>query len=339
MLTRYLVRRVTLAACTLAPLAACGEPRTDSPAVRQEGAARAGATAAFDPAAWQPPAESAITNDSLGNAVRRGLALVLHTHDSLPAYAPGRLACTNCHINGGRNVDAAPLAGSHARFPKYMDRTGAVIGLADRVNYCFTRSLGGNRLPVESREMQDILAYIAWLSSGVPVGEGKVLPGAEGLHTMPAGLTGDSARGATVFASKCVACHGADGQGNANIPPGIPPLWGPQSFSVGASMARKGKAASFIWYNMPYLQGKTLSQQQASDVAAYVTSQPRLDSPGKERDWPVGGTPADVPYATSGHAAYLPPPLLPRANASQALVPPPSPAQRARSTNKAQGGR
>lgn len=339
MISHPLVRRITFVACTLAAgaLVACGTPtkRADSPAVQQEGAPRAAASARFNPAAWQPPSDSAIPHDSLGASVRRGLALVMHTHDSLPSYAPGRLACTNCHINGGRNMDAAPLAGSHARFPKYMDRTGAVIGLADRVNYCFTRSLGGNRIPVESREMQDILAYIAWLSTGVPVGEGKELPGAEGLHVMPAGLKGDSGRGATVFAARCVACHGADGQGNPNIPPGIPPLWGPSSFSVGASMARKGKAASFIWYNMPYLQGKTLSQQEAFDVAAYVTSQPRLDSPGKEKDWPAGGTPADVPYATAGHSAYLAPPLLPRSNASQALVPPPSPAQRARSTDKA----
>ena len=343
MIPRPFVRRVMLTACALAAsmLAACGTPvhRADSGAVRQEGAARTAVPASFNAAAWQPPAESAIPNDSLGASVRRGLALVMHTHDSLPAYAPGRMACTNCHINAGRNVDAAPLAGSHARFPKYMDRTGAVIGLADRVNYCFTRSLGGNRLPVDSREMQDILAYLAWLSSGVPVGEGKELAGAEGLHAMPAGITGDSARGATVFAARCVACHGADGQGNAKIPPGIPPLWGPQSFSVGASMARKGKAASFIWYNMPYLQGKTLSQQEAFDVASYVTSQPRLDSPGKEHDWPAGGTPADVPYATSGHSAYLPPPLLPRANATQALVPPPSPVAHARSTGKARGSK
>lgn len=341
MISRPIVRRVTLAACTLGAIAfvACGTPvqRADTGAVRQEGTARTATPARFNAASWQPPADSAIPHDSLGASVRRGLALVMHTHDSLPAYAPGRLACTNCHINGGRNVDAAPLAGSHARFPKYMDRTGAVIGLADRVNYCFTRSLGGNRLPVESREMQDILAYIAWLSSGVPVGEGKELPGAEGLHTMPGGLGADSARGATVFAARCVACHGADGQGNPNIPPGIPPLWGPQSFSVGASLARKGKAASFIWYNMPYLQGKTLSQQEAFDVAAYITSQPRLDSPGKEHDWPAGGTPADVPYATMGHSAYRAPPLLPRANATQALVPPPSPAARARSADRTRG--
>jgi thiosulfate dehydrogenase len=296
-----------------------------------------GAVHHFEPARWEPPADSQIPKDSLGASIRRGLALVTHTADSLPYYAPGRLNCTNCHLNGGRNADAAPLAGSFARFPKYMDRTGAVIGLADRVNYCFTRSLAGNRLPVESREMQDILAYLAWLSTGVPVGEGKKLAGADGLLGMSAGLVGDRSRGATVFTTKCVACHGADGQGNPAIPPGVPPLWGPKSFSVGASMARQGKAASFIWHNMPYFQPKSLSSQEAFDVAAYITSQPRIDSPGKARDWPAGGAPADVPYATTRHPAYLPPPLLPRADVHEAIVPRPTPAAHVRSTNAPNG--
>ncbi|HVX41769.1 MAG TPA: c-type cytochrome [Gemmatimonadaceae bacterium] len=321
--------RDLFALAAIAALPACrAERRGDAETARSAVQSGTVHTATFDPATWQPPDTTRIPNDSLGASIRRGLALVMHTADSLPQYATGRLQCTNCHINGGRNVDAAPFAGSHARFPKYMDRTGAVIALADRVNYCFTRSLGGNRLPVDSREMEDILAYIAWLSDGVPMGEGKTLPGSEGLHAMPASLTGDSARGALVFAAKCVACHQADGQGNPAIPPGVPPLWGPRSFSVGASMARRGKAASFIWHNMPYGAGKTLSPQDAFDVAAFVDSKPRLDSPGKGNDWPAGGTPSDVPYATAGHAAYLPPPLLPRANTAGALVPAPAPVAR-----------
>jgi thiosulfate dehydrogenase len=36
------------------------------------------------------------------------------------------------------------------------------------------------------------------------------------------------------------------------------------------------------------------------DLAAYVTSQPRPDFPGKEKDWPEGGAPPDVPYRTLG---------------------------------------
>jgi thiosulfate dehydrogenase len=269
---------------------------------------------------WRAPADSEIPPDSLGASIRRGLALIINTSDSLPAFAPGNITCSNCHLGAGRVADAAPLTGSHVRFPKYLDRSGAVIVLADRVNYCFTRSLAGNRLPTDSREMQDILAYLAWLSRGVAVGDGMKLAGSEGLHVIEKG-TGDRDRGAQVFATKCATCHLPTGDGNRTVTPRVPALWGPKSFSVGASMARQSKAASFIWHNMPFGMGKTLTPQEAYDVAAFVTSQPRPDSPGKEGDWPGGGAPADVPYATNGHSAFLPPPVTSRANPAGSLVP------------------
>jgi thiosulfate dehydrogenase len=290
-------------------------PGTGQPAAA--GYAAPGVT--FDVAAWRPPADSAIPDDSLGASIRRGLALMTNTTDSMPRYAPGRINCTSCHLDGGRNVEAAPLTGSHARFPKYMDRTGAVITLADRVNYCFTRSLAGSRVPSDSREMEDILAYIAFISTGVPTG--TKTPGADGLIKMAA-LVGDTARGAAQFARTCAACHGADGQGGIGR---IPALWGPASYSIGASMAREERAASFIWHNMPLGQGKSLTPQQAYDLSAYVNSHPRPDSPGKEKDWPLGGAPKDAPYSTTGHEAYRPPPLLPRRNPAAAVVPKPAP--------------
>lgn len=291
-----------------------------APAVERAESPDAGATR-FDSAAWRPPADSAIGNDSIGAAVRRGLALVLHTNDSLPRYAPGRIACASCHIDAGRDRDAVPLAGAFARYPRYNDRTGATITLADRVNYCFTRSLAGLRLPTDSREMADILAYVAFLSRGVPVGTSL----ASGLAAMPDSLVGDTARGRAEYATTCAACHGANGEGNPAIPPnGVPALWGAKSYSVGASMAREERAASFIWHNMPPGRPKSLTPQQAFDVAAYVNSRPRPDLPGKERDWPAGRVPRDVPYDTkSGHEAYRPPPLLRRANAARTIVPAP----------------
>lgn len=275
---------------------------------------------AFDPASWRAPADSEIPNDSLGASIRRGLAIITHTTDSLSAYAPGNITCTNCHINGGRSADAVSLAGSYARYPRYLDRTGAVVGLADRVNYCFTRSLAGSKLPVESREMQDILAYLAWLSRGVPLGDGNKLPGAAGLPNLPEGIRGDTRRGERIYTAKCVACHQANGEGTRAMNPRVPALWGPKSFSVGASMTRQSKAASYIWHNMPWGLGKTMTHQEAYDVAAYISSRARPDSPGKEKDWPTGGAPSDVPYTTKGHVAYQPPPLLPRANAAAAIV-------------------
>ncbi len=310
------MRLFALSVLTVAVVAAC-----ENRAAVQAGSPTAGA---FDPQSWRAPADSEIPNDSLGASIRRGLALVIHTPDSLPRYAPGRITCSNCHLQAGRNPDAAPLTGSHARFPKYMDRTGAVITLADRVNYCFTRSLSGTRIPADSREMGDILAYIAFLSKAVPVGRGSELPGSAGIALLATNATGDKTSGAQVFAAKCVSCHGPNGEGNPAIPPGVPALWGERSFTVGASMARQTKAASFIWHNMPFGAGQTLTQQEALDVAAYVTSQPRPDSPGKEDDWPTGGAPEDVPYATQGHAAYLPPPVLPRKNPAGAIVPKPA---------------
>jgi len=271
---------------------------------------------------WLPPSPDSIHDDSLGAAVKRGLALLRHTKDSLPEYATSSLNCTSCHLEDGLRIQAAPLTGAAARFPKYMERTGAVIPLADRVNYCFTRSLAGNRLPVESREMQDILAYITYISKGVPVG--AKIAGTRGILDAPDTLPADKLRGGELFARKCAACHGPDGQGQAPYPA----LWGPKSYSVGASMARLERAASFIQHNMPFGLGGTLPWQDAFDIAAFVNSHPRPDSPGKENDWPTGGAPADVPYDTHGHRAYNPPAVLPRATPSQAVVPKPAQAPR-----------
>lgn len=287
----------------------------------QQPAARA--SIGFDPAAWQPPTDAEIPADSLGASIRRGRALVTDTPDSLPAYAPGRISCTNCHLGGGLSVDAAPLTGAFVRYPRYLSRTGAVVGIADRVNYCFTRSLAGTRLPAESREMQDIIAYLAFLSRGIPVGMGDKVKGGKGIPGIGVSRAGDTVSGAQVYSAKCAACHGPDGEGNPALTPRGPALWGPQSFAIGASMARPGKAADFIWHNMPFGMGKTLTKDEAIDVAAYMTSRPRPDSPGKENDWPSGGAPADVPYRTAGRDVRVTPRLLPRANPAGAVVPAP----------------
>jgi thiosulfate dehydrogenase len=285
-----------------------------------EGAARpAATTAAFDPATWVAPREADIPADSMGASIRRGLHLLRWTPESLPAYATSNLRCTSCHQDDGIKPSAAPLTGSHIRYPRYLPRAGAVIGLTDRVNYCFTRSLAGNALPADSREMIDILAYLAFLARGIPMGAS--VPGADGLTQM-ARLDGDTARGRALFTSKtCVVCHGSDGGGVAPFPA----LWGPMSYSIGASMSRVERAASFIRHNMPQTAPGTLTDQESFDLAAYVNSMPRPDLPGKELDWPLGGAPIDVPYATPGRDAFHPPALLPRRNPRGALVPnPPS---------------
>jgi thiosulfate dehydrogenase len=276
---------------------------------------------AWDASRWRQPTMADVPNDSVGAAVRRGFALLTATRDSLPQFVASNLNCTSCHLEEGRRPTASPFGGVYARYPRYIDRAGAVVPIEDRVNYCFTRSLAGVTLPNASREMQDIVAYFAYVSRGVPVGEGAAMGR---IPAMPMGR-GDQSRGAAIYQTTCARCHGDDGAGIEKAPA----LWGPRSFSIGASMARQERAASFVRHNMPFDKPGILSDQEAYDVAAFVTSKPRPDLPGKENDWPLGGAPADVPYGTKGHKAYLPPPLIPRRDTPGTHVPPPRPVARA----------
>jgi thiosulfate dehydrogenase len=306
----------SFAACTIQEAA-----RTDSATATPVAGQRGGR--GWNPDGWQPPLVDSTPDDPFETAVYRGLALLTHTRDSLPAYVGGSLNCTSCHLDEGRRANAAPLVGVFARYPKFMDRSSAVVPIEDRVNYCFTRSLAGSKLPPDSREMQDIVAYLAFISRDVPTGEHVV---GEGMPKMPP-LMGDSLHGHSIFTDNCARCHGTDGAGMGPIPA----LWGATSFSIGASMARQERAASFIRHNMPFDRPGTLTDQQAFDVAAYVTSMTRPDSPGKENDWPTGGAPIDVPYDTKGHTAFRPPKVLPRTtNRDAAIVTAPMPVPRPR---------
>jgi thiosulfate dehydrogenase len=236
-----------------------------------------------------PPDAAIIPEGSYGDAVRRGRALLVGTRDSLPAHVGNQLRCVSCHLDEGRR-ETGSWVGVFARYPQYRSRSGAIETIEYRVNDCFRRSMNGVALDLASRDMADIVAYLAFLSRGVPVGPPQ--PGAR-LQQWAA-FNADTAAGRQVFATTCVACHGPDGQGSV----GAPPLWGPQSYNVGAGMARLRTAAEFIRHNMPFDQPGTLTDQQAIDVAAFVNARPRPDYRGKENDWPNGDPPPDVAYPT-----------------------------------------
>lgn len=58
----------------------------------------------------------------------------------------------------------------------------------------------------------------------------------------------------------------------------MPPLWGKDSFNVGAGMARMFTAAAFVKHNMPLGQGGTLTAQEAVDVAAFFNPSAALQA-------------------------------------------------------------
>jgi thiosulfate dehydrogenase len=240
------------------------------------------------PPALTAPGDSEIPSDAFGAAVRRGLALLTATRDSLPGHVGNALRCTSCHLDAGRRATGS-WVGSFARYPQYNSRAGRVISIEDRVNGCFRRSMNGMGLPADGPDMRDIVSYLAFLSWRTPVGPP---PGAP--RSRFAALAPDPTGGRAIFDSVCARCHGDAGQGTGVAPP----VWGPRAFNIGAGMARVRTAASFIRNNMPFDQPGSLTDQQAFDVAAFVVTQPRPDFPGKELDWPNGDPPPDVAYPT-----------------------------------------
>ena len=238
---------------------------------------------------FAPPFPETIPGSQLGEQIRLGYQIVVNTQEYARPYVGNRLNCTNCHLDGGLNPNAASFVGLAAVYPEYRTRNARVNTLADRVNECVERSLNGRALPPESSKMQAIVAYITWLSRGVP--SGATLPW-RGLQLIDSRRPLDPANGNKVFANKCAFCHGSDGLGTM----AAPPVWGPQSYNIASGMARVSVAAAFIKSNMPRARGWTLSDDDAYDVAAYINAQPRPDFPDKANDWPKGGKPADAPY-------------------------------------------
>lgn len=236
-----------------------------------------------------PPSPETIPGSQLGEQIRLGYQIVVNTQEYAKPYVGNRLNCTNCHLDGGLNPNAASFVGLAAVYPEYRTRNARVNTLADRINECFERSLNGRALPPDSSKLQAVVAYITWLSHGVP--QGAVLSW-RGLQRIELRHPLDPANGKKIFANKCAFCHGSDGFGTM----AAPPVWGPQSYNIAAGMARVSVAAAFIKSNMPRTSGWTLSDDDAYDVAAYVNSQPRPDFADKVRDWPKGGKPADSPY-------------------------------------------
>lgn len=261
---------------------------------------------------WTLPQVSALPRDARGQLIRDGRDLMLATYayigpnisDTAKRYAGNNLACTNCHLNAGTTKFGLPLVGIYGDFPAYSARTGGTISIEDRINSCMTRSMNGRVLPNDAPEMRAMVAYVEFLSTGVP--DGQQVPGLGAGKMKELSRAADPQRGRAVYARSCVACHKTDGagvlrdRGAPELGYMLPPLWGPDSYNDGAGMARLINFANFVHFNMPhgadYLNPQ-LTPEQAWDVAAYVLSQPRPRRAGLDKDFPdLLNKPVDAPY-------------------------------------------
>jgi thiosulfate dehydrogenase len=254
------------------------------------------------PSAFVTPRFADLVDRPNANLLIYGMRLNLDTKALLPDHVGVNMACGSCHLNAGTVALSAPYVGVSALFPMYQPRAGRTIDFKDRINGCMLRSMNGRPLDKDSREMAAMVAFSDWMQAdGAAKG---AIPG-RGMAEIDRKLVPDAARGERLYAEQCAACHGEHGEGTrrADGSYDFPPLWGDDSFNIGAGMARTYTAASFVKANMPVANSAKfpmgeggLTDQQAVDVAEYFTHMPRGDFAAKVRDWPNGGRPPDARY-------------------------------------------
>ncbi len=224
----------------------------------------------------QPPAietllQRSYLDDYFSNVVF-GYRIVTETEKYGARYRGNHLRCSNCHLDAGRKADAIPL-NIAGMYPKWRSKNGQRNGIGLRIRECFVYSLDGIMPPEDSPEVLAVAAYINYLSHGQVIGEA---PAGRGVPTLPdTGFDPNPANGKAIYAVRCASCHGENGEGVSLMPP----LWGMHSYNSGAGMATVERAAGFIWANMPLGQERSLSHQEAKDVAAYINMQIRPGDP------------------------------------------------------------
>ncbi len=219
----------------------------------------------------QAPAydEKAVPAGAQGDLIRYGRELIVNTRAHMRGYVVANLDCAACHVAGGTKPKGGSFVGIYGQFPQWNARAHRVIALQDRLAECFLYSMNGKPPAYNSREMIALVAYIAYLSRGTPVGATPD-PSVKLTEFAPP-RRASVQRGSAIYAQQCSACHDAGGAGSA----AFPPLWGPTSFNGGAGMHRLWRMAAFVRYNMPQNAPGSLTPQEAYDVSAFVLSHAR----------------------------------------------------------------
>lgn len=254
------------------------------------------------------PDTAQIPQTETGNEIRYGMDLFARTayylgpEGKVMKLCGNRMNCQNCHLDVGMRPYSNGFLETYLKYPQYRSREGMVLTIEDRINNCFERPMNGKMLPMDSREMRAMVAYLRWLCEGR-----KVSYDEDSLHLGKISLPERAAspeKGARIYTQKCASCHGPNGQGQMDaegIAYQYPPLWGANSYAQGSSMHRVITAARFIKWSMPYSATRTepqLTDEEAFDVAAFINADSIHPRPYRplERDCPdLENKPIDFP--------------------------------------------
>ncbi|MEB2781806.1 c-type cytochrome [Algoriphagus sp. C2-6-M1] len=282
------------------------EPSQEHIANAQQTPAETKSTALMDPVGmWSAPDWTSVDAEPNADQINYGRELIANTAEYLGPNGKVRkmsngLNCQNCHLQAGTVPLGNNYSAAKSTYPKVRGRSGNSEDIQLRINGCFQRSLNGEILPNDSKEMIAIVAYMDWLGKDVAKGE---KPKGAGIYEVALlDRAADPVQGKTIYERQCVTCHMISGQGVLKADGSgyiYPPLWGDHSYNQGAGLFRMSRFAGYVKVNMPFgatYENPILTDEEAWDVAAYVNSleRPKGDFPN---DWPdISKKPMDHPF-------------------------------------------
>ncbi|MBS9402941.1 c-type cytochrome [Halomonas sp. TRM85114] len=223
--------------------------------------------------------EKADLHPETKEVIRRGYDLFTNTQQLRGENVFNEMNCSSCHLGEGRQPFSAPIWPAVVTLPSYRGKNDHVNNLEERIAGCFAYSMNGVPPEYGSDDMLALSAYHQWLAKGAPMYPDQPIYG----RGFPAPERPDELnyqRGEELYQAQCAICHSENGSGLYQDGEYIfPAPWGDGSNNWGAGIVRTETAAGFIKNNMPLGKPLSLSDQQAWDIAYYMTRQERPQDP------------------------------------------------------------
>lgn len=232
----------------------------------------------------EPPTMEDLENSDihpeLKKVIRYGHDLFTNTQQLRGENVFNDMNCSSCHLGEGRVPFSAPVWAAAITLPDFRGKNQHVNNLEERIAGCFAYSMNGVPPEYGSDEMLALSAYHQWLATGAPMYPDKPIYGRGFPAPNEPDEEPDYARGQAAYQENCSICHQENGSGHyENGEYVFPAPWGDGSNNWGAGIVRVDTMAGFIYENMPLGQPRSLSDQEAWDIAYYISSQERPQDP------------------------------------------------------------
>lgn len=203
-------------------------------------------------------------DDELTPFIERGKDL-LDGSESISDEEGDKLSCMSCHADGD-DTDGESLVGVTSEYPKYDDRNDAVITMEEKVNDSIMHTLNGEPISYDSEEMRSIIAFLTYISKGESYEEHQDDKTVEDFSNP------DLDNGEALYEKK--------------IKDASPPdLFGKNSFTDGSTLSRMSVMTDYVKNYLPEDDPGSLSDQEATDAAAYILSQDRPEWRKDDPEW------------------------------------------------------